>query len=141
MFIFPQRSNTKKYFVHKAVALVMKMKNPLTLFLLCFLGCKSGSNEKLEKLEKFDKVKWANGDGQHYPYRDAMLKDLMTNYVLPGVKRDSVLNMLGTATRVDNNYLFYRIAQERLGFFPIHTKSLVIKFAGDSTIEWVRIHE
>lgn len=76
-----------------------------------------------------------------YPYRDKMLKDLITNHLLRGVKKEELVNMLGQPGRSDSDYLFYTIAQERLGFFPLHTKSLVIKLTKDSTVEWRKIHE
>jgi hypothetical protein len=78
-----------------------------------------------------------------YPYRDQMLKDLIADRRLTGIKRDSILRMLGEPTRTDSNYLFYTVAQEFLGKIPVplHTRSLVIKFTGDSTVQWVKIHE
>ena len=93
------------------------------------------------KPQKFDKTKWSTRDEQDYPYRDNMLNDLMTNQRLHGLKRDSLINLLGAPDRLDSSYLFYRIAQERVGSFPIHTKTLVIKLTKDSTVEWRKIHQ
>ena len=60
---------------------------------------------------------------------------------LRDLKRDEILELLGEPTRVDTNYLFYRVSQKRLGLWPIHTKSMVIQLAEDSTVNWVKIHE
>lgn len=71
-----------------------------------------------------------------------MLSDLINNFKLKGIKKHEVLNLLGKPTRVDSNYIFYIVDQT---FFadisvPLHTKSLVIKFAND-TVEWRKIKE
>ena len=123
----------------------MKMRNLLTLFFLCcVVACKNTREEKFDKTEeKFDKIKWAVKKDREYPYRNKMLKDFITNYRLTGLKKDTVVNLLGQPNRSDNGYLFYTIAQEYLGNIPVplHTKTLVIKFAKDSTVEWRKIHE
>ena len=77
-----------------------------------------------------------------YLYRNKMITDLLENYTLKGVKQDSILNMLGEPNRRDSLYFFYIVDQKLFAnFFPLYTKSLVIKLAGDSTVEWRKIHE
>lgn len=90
--------------------------------------------------EKFDKIKWATQVDKDYPYRDDMLKDLITNGKLHGMNVANLLNLLGKPTRTDSGYLFYMVSQQRLGLFPLHTKSLVIKLSKD-TVLWVKTHE
>ncbi len=119
----------------------MQKRNLLSLFFLCFLACKNSGQDNQAKQEKFDKIKWATKEGPDYPYRDKMLNDLISNYELHGTKKDSLVHLLGSPDRSDSSYLFYRIAQERLGFFPLHTKTLVIKLTKDSSLEWRKIHE
>jgi hypothetical protein len=117
----------------------MQIRNLLIIFLFCFTACKSKS---IQHEEKFDKTKWDTKIGKQYPYRDEMLKDLMTNHLLKTLKRNEVINLLGAPTRSDSSYLFYIVAQEFIdNILPLHTKSLVIKFHKDSTVEWVKIHE
>ena len=76
-----------------------------------------------------------------YPYRNKMLKDLIASDTLKRLKKEEIINMLGEPDRIDSAYLFYPIAQERLGFFPLHTKTLVIKLSNDSTANSVMIHK
>ena len=117
----------------------MVIKKLLILPIMFLTACKR--QDKDMKQEKFDQQKWATKVDLDYPYRDAMLKDLMTNQSLKKLKRDQVLNLLSEPTRTDTGYLFYNVATDRLGPLIIHSKSLVIKFHKDSSVEWVKIHQ
>ena len=115
--------------------------NMKTIFLiawltLVFIACKSKKESAM-----FDPEKWAETKDMNYPHRDKMLDDLIKKHLLHGIKRSEVLNLLGAPNRTDSLYLFYTIAQERMGFLPLHTKTLVIKLTKDSVLEWRKIHE
>ncbi len=115
----------------------------LILVLIYSASCKTNSqkNQSQAAGERFDKVRWQLTDGRDYLYRDAMLKNLMSDSAIRRLKRDQLINILGTAEKTDNNFLFYRVDQTRLGVMPLHTKTLVIKFRADSSVEWMKIHE
>ena len=118
----------------------MKTRTLPTLLLLFIFACKNTSNSQA-KDQKFDKAKWAETDGVDYPHRNGMLNDFITSYKLNGVKKDSLVNLLGLPDRTDSSFLFYKVAQERWGFLPIHTKTLVVKLTADSLVEWRKIHK
>jgi hypothetical protein len=107
----------------------------------CLLNCNQGKNEKANNALLFDKTKWAEQYDNDYPYRDKMFKNLFETDTLKKLRKDGILSILGQPTRSDTNYLFYILSQERIGILPLHTKTLVIKFSGDTTVEWVKIHE
>ena len=121
------------------------------LVLILLLACLACSDKKQEELDAtapetkqditFDASKWKIKEDRDYPYRDSMLKDLMSNDTIRQFKKADILDLLGEPTRIDNNYLFYMVAQNRFGFWPLHTKTLVIKLYADSTINWMKIHE
>ena len=68
--------------------------------------------------------------------------DLICNKRLTGTKRIDILNMLDQPSKIDTNYIFYRINQTMLGdVLPLHTKTLGIEFAEDSTVRTSKIHE
>ena len=119
----------------------------LFLFVFCLACNKSGeekSNNQGSKTKTeiaFDKTKWREKDDKDYPYRNDMLEDLISNQNLKELKMEEVFDLLGEPDRRDGNYLFYRIAQKRINIFPLHTKTLVIKFSEDSSMDWVKIHE
>ena len=119
----------------------MQLRNLLVLFLLCcFIACKHTSSKTKEK---FDKTKWAIKNDEEYPHRDNMLKDFIGSYKLNGLKKDTVINLLGLPDRTDNGFLYYNISKVTFANLPVplHTKTLVIKLSKDSTIEWRKIHE
>lgn len=112
--------------------------------MLSCLACKNTSEETTEdgKTEMaFDKAKWQMKEDNDYPYRDKMLSDLIASDSLKTLKKEGILELLGEPTRTDNNYLFYMVSQERAGFWPLHTKTLVIKFTKADSVEWVKIHQ
>jgi hypothetical protein len=131
----------------KKVTIMQKRIYVLFILLGC-LACNTTSEKKSDSSDEpattdieFDKTKWATKDDADYPYRNQMLKDLLDNQKLKGLKRDSVLDLLGEPDRTDSSYLFYLIEQKRLKFIPLHTKTMVIKLSQDSTVNWVKIHE
>jgi hypothetical protein len=118
----------------------MQTRNLLVLLVLLCLACKHKEGNA-GKQQKFDKIKWSATKDGEYINRNQMLKDLIENYEWHGLKEDSILHLLGSPDRIDTGYLFYTIAQEHIGSFPLHTKTLVIKFSKDSTVLWRKIHE
>lgn len=120
----------------------MLTRSILVLFLVLSIGCKNQHVEvSANGADKFDKLKWSVKADNDYPFRDQMLKDLMANHTKHGVKMNEILDKLGSPTRKDSLYLFYLVEQKRFGIFPLHTKTLVIKFDEDSSLAWAKIHE
>ena len=117
------------------------------LVLFCF-SCKesslenSNSHDTAAKQEiSFEEVKWKMKENLDYPYRNRMLQDLMTNRAFRMYNKNELLTLLGDANRVDSNYFFYTIAQKRIGLWPLHTKTLVIKFSEGDSVQWMKVHE
>jgi len=119
----------------------------LVVFILLSSSCsnkkhkKADANPAVKKDLTFDESKWKTKKGWDYPYRDSMLEDVISNKSFRAYRKEEVLNVFGEPTRMDNDYLFYRISQKRYNLFPLHTKTLVIKLYEDSTIQWMKIHE
>lgn len=114
------------------------MKNSMLIFFLLLLI--SSCHHPQKQQDSFDKTKWSIKDKTDYPYRENMLQDLVYNVKLKGLKKVNILDLLGQPDRTDSNYLFYTVAQERIGALPLHTRTLVIKFIND-TVEWRKIKE
>ena len=119
----------------------MQIHKLFLIIFLFFIACKN--KDKKQEEQKFDKSKWGSQVDKTYPQRNLMIKDLINNHTLKGLKKEEVYNLLGEPSRTNNGYLYYTIDQQ---FFPntswpIHTKTLVIKLTKDSTVEWRKIHE
>ena len=125
---------------------MIKNKCVVTVLILFCLACKDTGDTKqlvdeIAEVVTFDSVQWRTQDGHTYPYREAMLDDLVYNSDYRKLKKDEVLKWLGEPTRVDGNFLFYRIKDRRIGLWTLHAKTLVIKFYENDYIEWMKIHE
>jgi hypothetical protein len=89
----------------------------------------------------FEKSKWDIMEGNDYPFRDRMVNDVLYNDTIRSLDKVQILELLGKPDRVNENYLYYKIAQKKLGNWPLHTKTLVIKLTESDSIEWIKLHE
>lgn len=127
------------------------MKVLLPVFLLItsfsFLTCKQGNDNKdLENDSQNSKINfeshsWKLQEKMDFPFREAMVDDLMKSRLLKPLDSLEIINLLGEPTRANLNYLYYMVKQERIGLFPLHTKTLVIELSLDSTENRIMIHE
>lgn len=121
---------------------VMPLRFPLLFLALalfvsaCGAGNEAGSTEK-----KFDAAQWKVKEGDAYPHRDAMLKDLMGDSAIRKLEKAELVALLGEPDRENNHHLYYPIARTKMGFLTLNSKTLVIKMFPDSTVEWMKIHE
>ena len=128
----------------------MKIKVFTILIMICCLACNRGRENYSEDMKTkplsemaFDKAKWETKHGEGYPYRDKMLNDVVYNDTVRTLNRDEIIELLGEPSyyRDDKNFLYYTITQKRLGPWPLHTRSMVIKLSENNTIVWIKIHE
>ncbi len=71
-------------------------------------------------------------------YRILGIIDLNLKNISPTVKW---LLIRRNGDRINENYLYYMIAQKRIGSWPLHTKTMVIMLSDEDTIEWIKIHD
>jgi len=128
----------------------MKIRVIIVLLFICCLACNNerknyseGISLKPDSEMKFDKAKWKMKDGKDFPYRNKMLNDIVYNDTVRSLNKDEILDLLGEPTyyRSNENFLYYTITQKRLFSWPLHTRSMVIKFSDHNSIEWIKIHE
>jgi hypothetical protein len=111
------------------------------VIMLLVLVSSSCSPHQDMRLEKFDRAKWLVHENATYPYRDAMLHDLVFNQKLRGLSMKEVVDMLGEPNRIQEGHLYYTVHRDEIGKFTLHTRTLVLKLGTDSTVEWRKIHE
>lgn len=122
----------------------------IIIFLLffCFACISDNKNYSIDSPKPesemvFNKEKWRNQEGENYPYRDMMVNDVVYNDTIRNLTKNEILDLLGEASyyREDKNFLHYTITRTQLGFWTLHTKTMVIKFSDSNTIDWIKIHE
>lgn len=90
--------------------------------------------------DTFNPEKWRTREKENYPHRKAMLDDLVKNQQLKSLRHKEVITLLGQPDRTDSAYIFYKVDETRIQFMVLNSKTLVIKFNPDSTVNWVKIH-
>ncbi len=123
-----------------SIAYNMHIKNFILLLLLACTACNNNEKESI-KQEKFNKEKWSIKSGDNYPFRDDMLNNVLHNDSIRKLNRVEIIELLGRPDKDRDSFLYYRVNEEKLGILTLHTKTMVIKFTGDSSIEWIKLHE
>ena len=94
--------------------------------------------------EKFVKVKWNESADPVFPppNRKTMIKDLLTNYQIVGLKCSQLTDTLGDPDFKEDFSFGYRI-EENYGndIDPVYSKDLVFYFSTDSTITSYEVKE
>lgn len=86
----------------------------------------------------FEKDKWNEKNGSEYPHRLTMVDALLYTDTLRQLEKSSILSLLGEPTRINEDYLYYRLDQTSLGLMTLRTKTLVIQI--NSTRNKVMLH-
>ena len=120
----------------------------LILFAICTASClacshnsPSGEESNLESEIAFDPVKWRIKKGEDYPYRALMLNSIVYNDTIRSLTKGQLIEVLGEPDREQDDHLYYTIDQDRIGLWPLHTTTMVVKLIGPNRIEWIKIHE
>ena len=112
----------------------------IKLLLFLVLICSACSNKDEAKADiKFERAKWDIKDDDIYLYRKQMVNDLLTNYKWAGIKKDSVIKLLGQPDEIEEDtFLIYNFNQSPFGFAPFSSKQFIIELAADSTVKLAR---
>lgn len=92
---------------------------------------------------KFDKEKWGEGDAGVYPYRDAMLKDLLSR-AIKGMTYKELTELAGEPNRSDDNLdsPYYDIITDYgSDIDPVYRKTLTVFLNKDSVITSCMVRE
>lgn len=113
------------------------MKKIYFFILILFISCQK---EVVDEIS-FDASKWGIKKDIDYPFRNQMLHGLIKSDTLKKLKKVSILELLGKPERINEDHLYYMIEQERIGFWPLHSKFLVIKIDDNGDVLFVKIHQ
>ena len=111
----------------------------LLFLLVLFCSACSNKNEASKEDIKFERTKWDMKDDGTYTYRKQMVHDLLNNYKWAGIKKDSVIKLLGQPDEIEDNiFMIYNYSQNAFGFSPFSPKQLIIELTPDSTVKLAR---
>ena len=102
---------------------------------------KSEGNQVAVKEEVMDIKKWRTREDDTYPYREEMLQAIISNDTIRSLSKPEILDLLGKPDRENDAYFYYLISETKLFAWPLSTKYMVIKFADNGPVEWIRIHD
>ena len=126
----------------------MNIKILLAFLAVAFIACSDSDDQQAargtdqKKTETpFEREKWSIKEGDEYPYREQMLRDVVYNDTIRSLDEAELLNLLGSPDRRNDGHLYYRIARKGLGPLTLHETTMVVKMADDQSIEWIKIHE
>ena len=120
------------------------------IILLFGYACKTEKAERQDQINQgpikemtFDKTKWNIKEGEDFPYRVQMLNDVLYNDTIRSLNKKEILDLLGEPSNYRNNedFLYYKITENGIGSWTLKTKTMVIKFLDENTIDWIKIHE
>lgn len=89
---------------------------------------------------KFDQEKWRLKDGNDYLYRAYMVEDIVYNDTIRNVDQKRIIHLLGEPDYIKEEHYYYRISETRIANWPLKTKTMVIRFKIDKSIDWIKIH-
>jgi hypothetical protein len=119
----------------------IQVTKPLIVLLLFCSACSNNQSPDQPDI-KFDKTKWNTLKDGQYLYRKEMVNDLLNNYQWAGVKKDSVIQMLGQADTIDEGYLIYNYEKKPfLGGLGTIIEAAVFELAPDSTVKVARLND
>ncbi len=106
--------------------------------LVSFLACNRDHST-------FNTHDWGERDGNSYPYREAMVKDLLMNHLKDGMSESQIAQLLGAPDHIEmgvDKTLWYAIESlDNQNGEPKRMKTLFISLHTDSTIKASRIEE
>ena len=112
------------------------------LFIVLLFCSACGKQSPQQPDIKFEKTKWSLKTEGHYTYRKQMVNDLLSNYEWYGVRKDSVIEMLGSPDNMEEGNLMYDYESKPfLGGLGTTIEAIVFELAPDSTVKVARLND
>jgi hypothetical protein len=122
----------------------MSLKTLLLLFPILLVSCQKfesrNDHQPPPVVEKFESEKWKIREGEAYPYRADMLGDLMTTDTLRHKTLHEVKELLGEPTRINEGYVYYTVAENKIGLVTLNIKALVLELSDEGEVEKIMVY-
>lgn len=119
-----------------------------TILVLLLTACKPDAPGKQQAVlpetaadSTFDPLRWQQKEGDQYPYRELMYRQLLYSDTLRQYTRPALLQLLGEPDRGSEGYLYYQVKGTQVGPVLLFSKFLVFKFTEADSVEWIKMHE
>jgi hypothetical protein len=89
----------------------------------------------------FDPVRWQQKEGDQYPYRELMYRQLLYSDTLRQRSKPEILALLGAPDRTGEGHIYYQVKGKHVGPVLFFSKFLVFKFTEADSVEWIKVYE
>lgn len=125
----------------KTIGLFLVSTVIILFLLILFYNSKSQTSASMEEEISFNQEKWRIHNGNTYPYRESMFRDVLYNDTIRTLAEPDILRLLGEPDRRKDNFLYYTISHSGIGAWTLHAKTMVIKFKENDQVDWIKVHE
>lgn len=102
---------------------------------------KEGGRQEITVDSTFDPVRWQVREGDYFPYRELMYRQLLYSDTLRLRSKPEILHLLGTPDRTGEGHIYYQIKGTQVGPFLFFSKFLVFKFTHADSVEWIKVYD
>ena len=89
----------------------------------------------------FDPVQWQVREGDNYPYREHMYRQVLYSDTLRQRTKAEILRLLGEPDRTGEGHIYYQVKGKQVGSVLFFSKFLVFKFTEADSVEWIKMYE
>lgn len=90
--------------------------------------------------QKFNKELWNTSNDGAYPHRIKFIDNILYSDTIRNLNKTQAMKLLGVPDYEKEDHLYYKISQTKLGFWTLHSKTLVIKIKENDSIDWIKMH-
>lgn len=120
----------------------------LATAVLLLAACKPDATGKMEAASPevavdstFDPLRWQQKEGDQYPYRMLMYRQLLYSDTLRQRSRAEILRLLGAPDRTGEGHIYYQLKGTQVGPVLFSSKFLVFKFTEADSVEWIKTYK
>lgn len=88
----------------------------------------------------FDPQRWQQKEGDQYPYRMLMYRQLLYSDTLRQRTKSEILHLLGEPDRSREGHIYYQLKGKQVGPVLFFSKFLVFKFNEADSVEWIKTY-
>lgn len=88
----------------------------------------------------FNPQRWQLKEGDQYPYRMFMYRQLLYSDTLRQRSKSEILHLLGEPDRTGEGHIYYQLKGTQVGPVLFSSRFLVFKFNEADSVEWIKTY-